>query len=285
MKKNNSSSDEVALFRSEETESSLFQELPLGRGVKILCAESCGLIAFEKPAGTLTHPNSAGLAAAKNALLVADYSLKNECYSCRVGGGKIRKIYILNRLDSPTSGVVLASTDEKIAVAVRRAFLAGTVRKVYCALVSGDVKPDKGEWKDFLRRVRARDGTLRVEATRGNSRDALFAETHYSVLQRGTLALETAHPIKGALLKLEPITGRTHQLRVQCALRKIPILGDKTYGDFHRNTQLAESATAGTQNRLYLHALETELSFPWRGKTLRFVATSPLPDAFRKAIR
>lgn len=255
-------------------------ELPLGRGVKILCADACGLLAFEKPAGTLTHPNSAGLAAAKNALLVADYSLKNECYACRVPGGKIQKVYILNRLDSPTSGVVLAATNEKIAALVRHAFLEGSVRKVYCAIVSGVPAPEQGAWKDFLRRVRSRDGALRVEAVRGNARDALFAETHFSVLKKGTLALKTPHPIAGALLRLEPITGRTHQLRVQCALRKIPILGDKTYGDFHRNTQLAESVSAGTKNRLYLHAAETELSFPWRGKTIKFAATSPLPDAF-----
>ena len=82
--------------------------LPFGRGVRVLAADAVGLFALEKPAGTMTHPNAAGTA--KKSLFAADYSLRDECYSCRVPGGKIRKVFVLNRLDSPTSGVVLAAT-------------------------------------------------------------------------------------------------------------------------------------------------------------------------------
>ena len=256
----------------------LEETLPLGRGVRILAASKIGIFALEKPAGTQTHPNAPGVAAAKNALLVADYSLKAECYFCRVSGGKIQKVFILNRLDAPTSGVVLAATDENVAAAARRAFLAGCVRKVYVAAVCGNVLPAKGTWKDFLRRVRTKDGSLRVEIVRGNSRDALFAETHYSVLKTGTLGTgERAVP--ASLLCLEPITGRTHQLRVQCASRKIPIAGDKTYGDFYRNTKLGEAG-----NRLFLHAKETKIAFPWRGKKLEFSAESSLPPSFSELL-
>lgn len=261
------SEDEIFRKNLEET-------LPLGRGVRVLAANAVGIFALEKPAGTQTHPNAPGIAAAKNALLVADYSLKAECYFCRVAGGKIQKVFILNRLDAPTSGVVLAATDEKIAAAARRSFLGGNVYKVYVAAVCGNVIPEKGIWRDFLRRVRTRDGSLRVEIARGNSRDALFSETYYSVMKSGTLG-GGEHPVPVALLRLEPKTGRTHQLRVQCATRKFPILGDKTYGDFHRNAKLGEAGA-----RLFLHAEETAITFPWRGKKVEFSAKSPLPSAF-----
>ena len=250
--------------------------LPLGRGVRVVAADARGILAFEKPAGTLTHPNSSGAAAAKNALLHGDYSLKNEGYACRVDGGKIRKIFILNRLDSPTGGVVLAATDAGVAAAAHKAFLAGTVRKIYFAVVLGNVVPASGVWENFLRRSRSRDGALRVEECRESARDAQFAQTRFSVVRAGTLFSEIA----GTLLKLEPHTGRTHQLRVQCALNRTPILGDKNYGNFRANARASECGVPAARNRLFLHAAETEIAFPWRGSELRFAASSALPPVF-----
>ncbi len=255
----------------------LAETLPLGRGVRVIAASAAGVFALEKPAGTLTHPNAAGAGTPKNALFAADYSLKNECYSCRVPGGKIRKIFVLNRLDSPTSGVVLAATDERAAAAARAAFAAGTVKKIYAAVVRGSVVPAQGVWTDFLRRGRGRDGALRVEVVGGKARGALFAETRYSVEAAGTLALGNGGAAAGTLLRLEPKTGRTHQLRVQCAARRFPIFGDKTYGDFRLN---ARAAGGALRDRLFLHAAFTEIAFPLRGERIVFSAASPLPEEF-----
>ena len=255
----------------------LAETLPLGRGVRVIAASAAGVFALEKPAGTLTHPNAAGAGTPKNALFAADYSLKNECYSCRVPGGKIRKIFVLNRLDSPTSGVVLAATDERAAAAARAAFAAGTVKKIYAAIVRGNVVPAQGVWTDFLRRGRGRDGALRVEVVGGKARGALFAETRYSVEAAGTLALGNGGAVAGTLLRLEPKTGRTHQLRVQCAARRFPIFGDKTYGDFRLN---ARAAGGALRDRLFLHAAFTEIAFPLRGERIVFSAASPLPEEF-----
>lgn len=255
----------------------LAETLPLGRGVRVIAASAAGVFALEKPAGTLTHPNAAGAGTPKNALFAADYSLKNECYSCRVPGGKIRKIFVLNRLDSPTSGVVLAATDERAAAAARAAFAAGTVKKIYAAVVRGSVVPAQGVWTDFLRRGRGRDGALRVEVVGGKARGALFAETRYSVAAAGTLALGNGGAAAGTLLRLEPKTGRTHQLRVQCAARRFPIFGDKTYGDFRLN---ARASGGALRDRLFLHAAFTEIAFPLRGERIVFSAASPLPEEF-----
>ena len=269
----------------------LAETLPLGHGVKIAAADARGIFAFDKPAGMLTHPNAPGLAAAKNSLLHADYSAKNECFACRIKGGKIQKIFLLNRLDSPTSGLVLAATDAAVAAAAKNAFSAGTVHKIYFAIVFGAPPvPASGVWENFLCRARGRDGALRVEICRANVRGALFARTHYATERTGTFALDDADARSApsrppsasvALLRLEPETGRTHQLRVQCAARKIPILGDKNYGNFRANARVAEHAPAAARNRLFLHAAETVIAFPMRGgATFRFVAKSPLPPIF-----
>lgn len=263
----------------ENFQKELEATLPFGHGVRVLAADAVGIFALEKPAGTMTHPNVPGTA--KKSLFAADYSLRDECFSCRVPGGKIRRVFVLNRLDSPTSGVVLAATDERVAAAVRRAFREGGVKKIYAAIVRGKVVPAQELWQDFLRRGRSRDGSLRVEIARANSRDALFAETLCRVVRTGTLALgDGGTPAAGTLLRLEPHTGRTHQLRVQCASRGIPIFGDKTYGDFRLNARAANCAVPAVRDRLFLHAESVEIAFPLRGKIVRFAAASPLPPEF-----
>ncbi len=274
---------------AESVRSRLEKTLPLGRGVKFLAAHTCGFFAFVLAFGILSLAYAAGLNAARGAILVADYSLKNESYSCRVQGGGICRVFVLNRLDSPTSGVVLASTDECLAASARRAFAEGRVRKIYHALVRGVPVPAQGEWTDFLLRGRGKDGALRVRCVaphRWNGappRNALFAATQFEVEQAGTPgvfsknASASKNPLACSRVRLEPKTGRTHQLRVQCASRNFPILGDKTYGDFSLNARLAEN---GAPRRLFLHCGRTEIAFQWRGEKVVFLASSPLPQEF-----
>lgn len=248
--------------------------LPLNKNVRLLAADPCGIFAFEKPAGIMTHPNAPGLAAAKNALLVADYSLNHECYYVRDTTGTVQKIFVLNRLDSPTSGVVLCANDEKIAKLARAAFAGTDVKKTYFALVLGTFS-GKALWQDFLIKEN-RNGNLNVRAVpHGKLRGAQFAETEAVGQKRNALY---------SLVKLLPHTGRTHQLRVQCASHGFPILGDKAYGDFPANKKLAASEIPEARNRLFLHAAETEIAFPWRGNIIRFRAESPLPAVFEEIL-
>jgi 23S rRNA-/tRNA-specific pseudouridylate synthase len=79
-----------------------------------------------------------------------------------------------------------------------------------------------------------------------------------------------------ALLQLEPATGRSHQLRVQCARRHLPIVGDATYGDFRANRDYARHSG---QKRLFLHSHETSL--PLGPRT--FTARAELPAGFLPA--
>ena len=81
-------------------------------------------------------------------------------------------------------------------------------------------------------------------------------------------------------LRLAPLTGRTHQLRIQTSKRKVPIVGDRTYGDFRRNKLIASSMGL---KRLCLHCMETSVEYVLKGKTYRFSAQSkdPLAELFK----
>ena len=76
-----------------------------------------------------------------------------------------------------------------------------------------------------------------------------------------------------SLLELEPTTGRTHQLRIQCSQRNLPIVGDRTYGDFEKN-RLFEKST--TQQGMFLHAERVRV--PFRGND--WVASVALPTHY-----
>ena len=80
-----------------------------------------------------------------------------------------------------------------------------------------------------------------------------------------------------SLIKLEPRTGRSHQLRVQCAKRHLPIVGDQTYGDFAAYRAFAK--LTGTK-RLCLHSSETSFEYEFGGKRCVFEAKAVLPEEF-----
>jgi 23S rRNA-/tRNA-specific pseudouridylate synthase len=237
---------------------SFWAALPLGNGVALLTRDASGLAAFAKPAGVLSHPNGSG--EERRALLVARYDLAGEFYE--TSGGRL---WLLNRLDSATSGVLLAASDEALATTIRAQFLRREVRKIYQALVFGVPREAAQVWSDRLA-VDKRGGQIRSHAGGG-----IPAESRMRVVRSG----RGDPPL--TLLRLEPRTGRSHQLRVQCAKRGLPIVGDQTYGDFRRNREFAKRA--GTK-RMFLHSLETSFSYEFRGAKHAFTATAPLPPEF-----
>ena len=222
------------------------ENIPWHTSVKLIKA-SKDILAIDKPCGLLSHPNSSDKF--NQSVVQAPYDFEKEAY--KIGS---EWIYLLNRLDSPTSGVLLLATDPSVAQKVRALFKSHEVKKTYCALVKGRFPAQKVVWKDFLS-IRKEQQKLRTQCNRSNR--GLMAQTKVYCLH--TLSL------KGralSVLELHPLTGRTHQLRTQCAYHRFPILGDKTYGDFNLNRQLKV-------DRLYLHAKTIQLE----GKNLFFEAS------------
>lgn len=162
----------------------------------------------------------------------------------------------LHRIDTGTSGLVLASRSQELWVAMRNLFAARKVRKTYLALVEGTVK-EPGKVACDL----AHDPTLSVcrmiKATEvsGKTRP-MYAETEYK-------PIHTAG--KNTLLEVTIYTGVTHQIRAQLAMNGTPIVGDALYG--------ARQSCNEPGHRL--HALAAEFTHPLTGNLCR-VAT-PMP--------
>lgn len=246
-----------------------WQTLPFGRGVTLIARDPNGLIALNKPAGTLSHPNEPR--DNPRSLLVAHYNPDGEYYEWNVPNAESSRLWLLNRLDSATSGVILAATTEQLAREIRALFRERHISKTYAALVFGHPAEKTQTWRDRLA-VQKRAGQIRTAARAGN----IPAESRMTLLRtsRDSLAAPGA-PV--SLIQLEPKTGRSHQLRVQCAKRRLPIIGDATYGDFRANRDFAKRTG---EKRLFLHSLETHFDYTLNGRTHAFSAKAALPEAF-----
>jgi 23S rRNA-/tRNA-specific pseudouridylate synthase len=195
--------------------------------------------------------------------------MKEEAFHIRDGKGGVKKVYLLNRLDSPTSGVLLLCLDEKLAELVKELFAQSKVSKKYFAIVKGrGLQSPRGTWQDSSVKSTGPGGSVRssVKSTGGSPAITVY---------RWIKAADNQLPL--SLVELEPRTGRTHQLRVQTAMHGHPILGDRTYGDFDFNKTIG--STTGLK-RLFLHSQSTELTFDWQGDKIHFKVESSLPNEF-----
>ncbi len=188
------------------------------------------IIAVDKPAGISTHapdPSKPGLV---------------EMLSRQIG----QKLGIHQRLDAETSGVIIFSKSAAGSKKLATAFEKRQLSKIYYAIVCGRPQQHSGQWKH------------RLKHTNG--------ETSESPDGKEAICNYRCERMIGpfTVLRLELLTGITHQLRVQCALAGCPILGDTRYGG-------GEYAP-----RLFLHAYA--LTFP----SLREIPElhAALPDMF-----
>lgn len=234
--------------------------------VSVVHYDSNGVFVVEKPAGLICHPNRSGVAL--DALFRLPYDLRQRAYL--LDGQPI--VYLLNRIDSATSGLVLLSTSAEIAVVLRRLFEAQAVRKIYYAYVFSEHPVPSGVWRDnVLERISGNH--LRLRSSRS-----------------GNLALTQVDPLKKIdfngismqLLRMQPLTGRTHQLRLQCSKRRIPIVNDKVYGDFLKNKNLHN--IFGKKD-LLLKSAEIHFTYNFHGEMFSFSAISPMASEFCEIFR
>jgi tRNA pseudouridine65 synthase len=243
-------------------------DVPFGPGVRRVACDENGLAALDKPEGTLSHPNAPRDEG--RSLVRARYDRERECFEWPGPEGAVRRLWLVNRLDSATSGLILAAADEALALEVRALFKRRGVRKVYQALVFGKPRQSSELWRDTLD-VRKEGGRIRAVAGAGN----LPAECRMTLVRPGTGSPRVS------LIRLEPLTGRSHQLRVQCAKRGLPIVGDRTYGDFAANRAFAKAAGP---KRMFLHSLEVAFAYRFGGVERTFAATAPLPAEFARRL-
>lgn len=228
----------------------LWRALPLAEGVKLLEADANGLIALYKPPGVLSHPNEneKGQSSVPS-LLKAAYNFSKETYFCtnQLEASKNIPVWLLHRLDSATSGVILASTNAEVAAAVKRQIKTRQVTKYYTALSFSKMQIAKADsfrrdkqrvhsWIDNMT-VNRNAGKLRVHPSHND--DSAVAETLARIIDcnKSPQYLRERPHYSLVLLDLQPLTGYTHQLRFQASQRGLPIVGDQTYGNFAANKE------------------------------------------------
>lgn len=138
---------------------------------------------------------------------------------------------LVHRLDRETEGLMVLANSNKAASALSGAITAGLLKKEYLAIAEGIPDENSGEWRDYLFRDAAKNRSYVVKRTRKGVREAILC---YQILQT---AQWNGKPL--SLLRVHLRTGRTHQIRVQFASRKHPLLGDKRYGSGFRDLPLA----------------------------------------------
>ena len=247
-----------------EFQNTLIDELPLNKGVNVLAYNVDGLVALDKPTGAMSHPNNCR--DNNKSILTANYDLKQECFEWTSGTGAPKRAWLINRLDSPTSGVILLGLNPTISALIKAEFASRNVSKVYYAVVRQKPSMPTGSWEDLLIKD-MRNSKHVIKKSK-----MVKAKTRFQVLQS---------PIGGfpvTLMKLMPLTGRTHQLRIQCQKHRLPIVGDRSYGNFPFNREVAAHTNI---KRLLLHSAETHIHYTHEGKVRVFSATSKLPEDFK----
>jgi 23S rRNA pseudouridine1911/1915/1917 synthase len=171
---------------------------------------------------------------------------------------------IPHRLDRPVSGVVLFARSTKAARRLAEQFQGREVIKVYWALVErspgGELPPETGTWEDWLLKVREESRSEQVALGTPGARRAVL---HFRRLR----AFDD-----GALLEVEPQTGRMHQIRIQAAVRGWPVRGDALYG---ARLPFGPPADLPRDRIIALHGRSLTFLHPIRYEPL--TVTAPLP--------
>ncbi len=161
---------------------------------------------------------------------------------------------IVHRLDKPVAGIIVFAKTSKAAERLAKQFKDRLVKKVYFAIVEGNLPKDQ----DFLKHYIKREGnkTLVFDSPLDQCQEAIL---HYSVLERSS---------GKTLISIVPVTGRKHQIRAQLSYIGHPILGDTLYN----------SSVKLSGNRICLFAKEITFLHPTKKIELHLV--SPLPSGW-----
>jgi 23S rRNA pseudouridine1911/1915/1917 synthase len=224
---------------------------PLGhfpRDVPTVLLEDGPLLAINKPAGLLTQGVPHGLPTLEGWVkeyLKARYSKPGNVY-----------LGLPHRLDRPVSGAILFAKNSKAAARLAEQFRERTVRKWYLCVTAGVPTPTSGTLTDWLLKDAERAHVLVVPE---GIAQAKRCQLRYEVL---------ATRQETALVRVELLTGRMHQIRVQFAARGWPIVGDLQYSA----PGVADDARV---EQIALHAERLELKHPVRYDAVSIRAPVP----------
>jgi len=211
------------------------------------------LIVVNKPAGILTVPLKNGQS--RNMLqLLDDYLMSSKC---RAG--------VVHRIDRYTSGAVLFAKHPDVRAKLVRQFRAHTPRRVYLALVYGQLQNPQGELRHYLKLTNRSFGQV---VSRCSDPDATEAILRYRLVEQF---------LPAALVEIELETGLKNQIRAQFAANGHPLIGDRQYpgaGSKAKNISL---------NRQALHAHILSFQHPMTSSAVE--VTAPLPADLQRLLQ
>jgi 23S rRNA pseudouridine1911/1915/1917 synthase len=224
--------------------------------------EDNSLLVINKPAGLVVHP------AAGHEEHTLVNALLHHCAGSLSGIGGVARPGIVHRLDKETSGCLVVAKNDETHLALSEQFSSRVVKKIYNAIVCGEVPREAGE----IHAAIARHPTHRKRMAVHDDNDGRAAHTSYRVVEKLNHA---------TLVEAQIHTGRTHQIRVHFLHLGYPVAGDETYGA-KQNKKLQEQ-THYAAPRVLLHAKELTFVHPRTKKEMHFSA--PLPKDFKTALK
>ena len=208
--------------------------------------ENDRVIIVDKPAGMVVHPSVGHDSHTLVNALLSHISV-TDCWN------EIHKPGIVHRLDKDTSGLILVAKDSASQLWLQHQFANRKVEKTYLALVDGHPPTPMGRIQASISRDPSHRKRMSL-ASPGKGRDAV---TEYFTLKKFS---------KHTYLKVRPLTGRTHQIRVHLASIQCPVVGDQLYGRKSPSLPI---------NRHFLHAHFMRIILPGENQPREFTAELP----------
>lgn len=219
----------------------------MGYQIEILYEDN-HLIAVNKPAGWLVQGDETGDKPLSE--FVKDYIKKKYDKPGDVFLG------VVHRLDRPVSGVCIFARTSKGLERMNKLFREREVQKTYLAVVNERPNPHQGKLVDYLIKDRERNRAKALERPSRRHKDAKQAELSYELV--GEVG-------RNYLVKVQPKTGRPHQIRVQLSNFGYPIMDDMKYG----------AARHKTDGSIFLHSYQLEFVHPVKKEPICIKADLP----------
>jgi len=224
--------------------------------------EDDSLLVVNKPSGMVVHPSAGN---EEHTLVNA---LLHHCSGSLSGIGGVARPGIVHRLDKETSGCLVVAKNDETHIALSAQFAERRVKKIYQAIVCGELPRETGE----IRAAIARHPSHRKRMAATDDDDGRAAHTSYTLVERLNAA---------TLVDVQIHTGRTHQIRVHFLHIGHPVVGDDTYGT-RPNARLKELSNYAAP-RVMLHARDLSFEHPRTKKAVQFSA--PVPADFKEALK
>jgi RluA family pseudouridine synthase len=232
------------------------------------------LLALDKPAGLLTSPDRYDPNRPNLMKLLHAGIAENKPWARERG---LTYLSNAHRLDFETSGVILLAKKKEMLVQLADLFGAERPAKKYAALVQGTPAEDEFEIDAKLSPHPTKLGMMRVDPKNGKK-----SHTKFIVLEKFS---------RWTLMRCEPLTGRTHQIRIHLRHAGVPIVGDQLYGGkplwlsrLKPNYRLKPGREERPLiSRVALHAEQLELKHPATGEPISI--TAPWPKDFTVAVK